>query len=56
MDIRTLHTEADYKKALATVSALVDTDPAPDTPEGDKLEILTTLVERYEAEHFGLER
>ncbi|RDK07324.1 helix-turn-helix domain-containing protein [Cupriavidus lacunae] len=55
MDIRPLHTEADYKEALAAVSALIDADPAPDTPEGDKLEILAMLVERYEAEHFPLD-
>lgn len=55
MDIRPLHTEADYQEALAAVSALVDTDPAPDTPEGDKLEILSMLVERYEAGHFPMD-
>ena len=55
MDIRPLHTEADYQEALAVVSALVDADPAPDTPEGDKLEILSMLVERYEAGHFPMD-
>jgi HTH-type transcriptional regulator / antitoxin HigA len=54
MDVRPLHNEEDYKAALATVSALVDVDPAPGTPEGDELEILSILVERYEAEHFPL--
>ena len=33
---------------------LVDMDPAPDTPEGDELEILAILVEKYEAEHFPM--
>ncbi|MBN3757419.1 transcriptional regulator [Paraburkholderia sp. Tr-20389] len=55
MDIRPLRTEEDYKTALAAVSTLVDTDPAPDTPEGDELEILSMLVEHYENEHFPLE-
>lgn len=55
MDIRPLHTEADYKETLAAVSALVDADPAPGTPDGDRLEILAILVERYEAEHFPLD-
>jgi HTH-type transcriptional regulator / antitoxin HigA len=36
------------------VSELVDADPAPGTPEGDHLEILSMLVERYENEHFPL--
>jgi antitoxin component HigA of HigAB toxin-antitoxin module len=52
MDIRPLHTENDYRAALAEVSALVDLDPEPGTPDGDRLEILSTLVERYETAHF----
>jgi hypothetical protein len=56
MDIRPLHTDDDYRAALADVSALVDRDPEPGTPEGDHLEVLAALVERYEAEHFRLER
>jgi HTH-type transcriptional regulator/antitoxin HigA len=52
MDIRPLHTEDDYRAALAEVSALVDLDPEPGTPDGDRLEILSTLVERYETAHF----
>ena len=54
MDIHPIRTEADYEAALKAVSALVDTDPAPGTPEGDELEILAILVEKYEAEHFPM--
>jgi HTH-type transcriptional regulator/antitoxin HigA len=55
MEIRPIHNERDYKEALQTVSRLVDVDPEPGTPDGDRLEILATLVERYEAEHFPLD-
>ncbi|KVN70531.1 transcriptional regulator [Burkholderia ubonensis] len=55
MEIRPIHNERDYEEALHIVSALVDADPAPDTPDGDRLEILSILVERYEAEHFPLD-
>ena len=55
MEIRPIHTEHDYKEALQIVSHLVDADPAPGTPEGDRLEIWATLLERYEAEHFPLD-
>ncbi|KVR09934.1 helix-turn-helix domain-containing protein [Burkholderia ubonensis] len=55
MEIRPIHNEHDYKEALRIVSALVDADPAPGTPDGDRLEILAILVERYEAEHFPLD-
>nr|WP_321831043.1 hypothetical protein [Burkholderia cenocepacia] len=54
MDIHPIRTEADYEAALRAVSALVDQDPAPSTPEGDELEILAMLVERYESEHFTM--
>ncbi|MBC3918122.1 transcriptional regulator [Undibacterium sp. CY18W] len=49
MDIRPIHTQEDYKRALAEVSRLVDIDPEVGTPDGDKLEVLATLVELYEA-------
>lgn len=52
MEIRPIHNEHDYKQALQIVSSLVDADPEPNTPDGDRLEVLATLVERYEAEHF----
>ncbi|WP_455285946.1 helix-turn-helix domain-containing protein [Cupriavidus necator] len=55
MDIRPIHTEDDYKAALAAVSALVDMDPARGTPEGDQLEVMATLIDRYEANHFPVE-
>ncbi|MCP5235388.1 MAG: transcriptional regulator [Zoogloeaceae bacterium] len=51
MDIRPIHTKADYEATLKEVSALVDRDPDPGTPEGDRLDILATLVEAYEAKH-----
>ncbi|MDC6177903.1 transcriptional regulator [Ralstonia solanacearum] len=54
MDIRPLHTEKDYNEALAIVLALVDADPAAGTPDGDRLEILSTLIEHYEARYFPL--
>ena len=55
MELRPIHTEADYLNALNTLSTLVDADPAPGTPEGDQLEVLSMLVERYEADHFPMD-
>ena len=55
MNIRPIHTEADYRAALADISALMESDPAPGTPKGDRLDILVTLVEAYEARHFPLD-
>ena len=54
MDIRPIHTGADYKAALKEISALMEMGPAAGTPEGDRLDILTTLVQAYEARHFPM--
>ena len=55
MEIRAIHTEDDYAAALRAASHLVDLDPEVGTPDGDHLEILATLIERYEAVHFPLD-
>ena len=54
MDIRPIHTGADYKATLKEISTLMEMDPAAGTPEGDRLDILTTLVQAYEARHFPI--
>ena len=53
MTIRPIRNEADYDEALAEIDRLVGA--APGTPESDKLEILVTLVERYESERWAIE-
>jgi HTH-type transcriptional regulator/antitoxin HigA len=54
MDIRPIHTEADYQATLEEISALMDSDADLGTPEGDRLDILATLVQAYEAKHFAI--
>jgi HTH-type transcriptional regulator / antitoxin HigA len=51
MDIRPIRTNADYKATLKEISVLMETDPDLGTPEGDRLDILATLVQAYEAKH-----
>jgi len=55
MNIHPIRTEADHKRALREVSAYFDTEPEPGSEEGDRFEILVTLVEAYEAKHFAIE-
>lgn len=55
MDIRPIRTKTDYKAALREVSAYFDNEPEPRTPEGERFEVLLTLVEAYEAKHFPVE-
>ena len=50
--IKPIKTEYDYKNALSTINKLWDAKS--DTAKGDYLEILTTLVEKYEDEHFNI--
>ena len=49
MDIRPIKTEADYQAAMIEIEQLFDA--GPDTMEGDRLDVLTTLVEAYETQH-----
>ncbi len=55
MDIRPVHTETDYKAALREISALMELDPELGTPEGDRLDILATLVQAYESRHVKID-
>lgn len=53
MDIRPIKTDEDYEAVLAELERL--TDAEMDTPEGDRLDVLATLVDPYEAKHFPIE-
>lgn len=53
MDIKPVRTKADYRAALKSVEALMGAKAR--TLEGDKLEVLVTLIEAYERQHFSME-
>ncbi len=52
-NIRPIRTDDDYQAALARIDALMDAEPGSDG--GDELEVLTTLVELFEEEHFPMD-
>ena len=52
MEIKPIKTETDYQAALKEIERLFTA--VPDTPEGDRLEVLTTLVEAYEEQHYRI--
>jgi HTH-type transcriptional regulator/antitoxin HigA len=52
MYIRPIKTEADYQSALREIEKLFGAEPG--TSEGDRLEVLATLVEAYEDEHYDI--
>jgi HTH-type transcriptional regulator / antitoxin HigA len=53
MQVRPIRTEADYREALKEIEALFEAEP--NTPECDRLDILSTLVESYEKRQFPIE-
>ena len=53
MDIRPVKTRRDYRRALKEIEGLMAAKR--DTPEGDRLDVLVTLVEAYERKHFPLD-
>ena len=55
MNIKPIRTEADNRAALAEISKLMARDPAMGTPVGDRLDVLVTLVQAYEARHYPLD-
>jgi HTH-type transcriptional regulator / antitoxin HigA len=50
--IKPIRTEADYDAVLTEIDTLMDAEP--DTPAGDRLDVLTTLVEAYETKHWQI--
>ncbi len=55
MEITPIRTEKDYRAALRVVSTLMDQDPSPDTPDGERLDVLSTLIEAYERKHHPID-
>lgn len=53
MDIKPIRSEADYRATLAEIEGLMAA--AADTAEGERLDVLVTLVEAWEREHFPLD-
>jgi hypothetical protein len=51
MTIKPIKTERDYHKALKEIEKLWDAKP--NTPKGDRLDVLVTLVEAYEQKHYS---
>lgn len=49
MDIRPIRTKADHRAALKEVERLWEAEPG--TPDGDRIDVLVTLIEAYEAKH-----
>ena len=52
-ELKPIRTEADYDKAVAEVERLWGAKSG--TPRGDRLDVLATLIDAYEAEHYPMD-
>ena len=52
MDIRPIKTEQDYTDSISRIEKLWGAKK--DTPKGDELDLLVTLVESYEMKHYPI--
>ncbi len=52
MNIKPIKTDEDHRAALAEIERLMDAQP--ETPDGDRLDVLATLVEAREEKHFPI--
>ena len=53
MDVRPLRSNADYEWALREVEPYFRNVPAPNSPEADRFDVLSALLEKYESENFA---
>jgi len=52
MDLKPIKTEDEHQAALAEIERLFDAEPG--SPDADKLNVWTTLVQEYERKHYAL--
>lgn len=53
MQIHPIKSEKDYERAVARIGQLMSA--APETAEGEELDVLATLVDAYEARHYAMD-
>ncbi len=54
MKAKIIKTKAEYEVALARIDKLMDA--APNTPQGDELELLSLLIHAYEEKQFPIDK
>ncbi len=50
-DIHPIRDASDYEKALAEIDAIIQQNPDGNTPDAERLELLSLLVSDYESKH-----
>jgi len=54
-NIRPLKTQDDYDWAIAEITRYFENEPEAGTPDGDRFDVLATLIEAYEDRHYPIE-
>ena len=55
MDVKPIRNDADLDWALAEVEQYFDSPPTPGTPEADRFDVLTDLIEAYESRRYPID-
>ncbi len=50
-DVHPIRDKADYERALAEIDAIIQQNPDGNTPDAERLELLSLLVSDYESKH-----
>jgi HTH-type transcriptional regulator / antitoxin HigA len=53
MDVRPTHNEQDYDWTVREVTRYFEAEPVSGTADGDRFEVLSTLIKEYEDKHFA---
>jgi HTH-type transcriptional regulator/antitoxin HigA len=53
MDVKPIKTEEDYRATLREIESLMRAEP--ESPEGERLDVLASLLEAFERRHFPLD-
>ena len=54
-NIRLIHIESDYQAVMKEIDDLLALNPSSNSPESERLELLSILVEDYEKKHYHIE-
>lgn len=55
MNIRPIRNEADYNWALAEIEPYFEVEPAEGSADSDRFDVLATLIDAYEREHWPID-
>ena len=55
MEVQIIKNKSQHEKYLAEIERLIGLDPKPETPDANRLDLIATLVEKYEKENFPID-